>query len=66
MLTRKKKTISEELLSCKITISKHKIEQVTQIKYLKIMFNNELTLKRQPPRTSLRQVDTDKVILEDE
>ena len=27
------KTSSEDLINCKITIGKHKIEQVTQIKY---------------------------------
>ena len=39
------KTSSEDLINCKITIGKHKIEQVTQIKYLGITFDNKLTWK---------------------
>ena len=40
-----KKTISEDLINFKITIGKHKIEQVSQIKYLRITFDDKLTWK---------------------
>ena len=40
-----KKTISEDLINFKITLGKHKIEQVSQIKYLGITFADKLTWK---------------------
>ena len=40
-----KKTISEDLINFKITIDKHKIEQLSQIKYKRITFNDKLTRK---------------------
>ena len=45
LITKKKKTISEDLINFKITIGKHKIEQVSQIKYLGITFDDKLTWK---------------------
>ena len=39
------KTKSEDLINGNITIGKHKIEQVTQIKYLGVTFDNKLTWK---------------------
>ena len=40
-----KKTIPEDLINFKITIGKHKTEQVSQIKYLGIKFDDKLTWK---------------------
>ena len=45
MLITKKKTISEDLINFKLTIGKHKIEQISQIKYLGITFDDKLTWK---------------------
>ena len=48
------KTTSEDLIDCKITIDKHKIEQVTQIKYLGITINDKLTWKPHTQETCLK------------
>ena len=45
LITKKKKNNSEDLINFKFTIGKHKIEQVSQIKYLGITFDDKLTWK---------------------
>ena len=45
-----RKFTSKANTTCKITMKKHKLEQVNQIMYLGIVFDDKLTWKRHIPR----------------